>query len=257
MPGPAGSRGRCSTTPSTRCAAPEPPTPTSRCTPARRPVRTSTLTWGELRDQVARARRVLVDLGVGPGDRVAGYLPNCPEALVAFLAAAGLGAVWTSCAMRVRPAQRDRPLRAGRAGRAAGGRRLPLRTQGRRPPRRGGRDPSPGCRACATCSTSSTATGASTRPTSWPEAARRRHRPAPRDAGRCPSTTRWSCCSPRARRATEGDRARPRRDRARAPEEPRPVLGPRPRRRHAVVLHHRLDDVERAGLRRCSSAPPS
>jgi acetoacetyl-CoA synthetase len=63
----------------------------------------SSLTWGALRDQVARARRVLVDLGVGPGDRVAGYLPNCPEALVAFLAAAGLGAVWTSCAIEFGP----------------------------------------------------------------------------------------------------------------------------------------------------------
>ncbi len=37
------------------------------------------------------------------GDRVAGYLPNCPEALVAFLAAAGLGAVWTSCAVEFGP----------------------------------------------------------------------------------------------------------------------------------------------------------
>jgi acetoacetyl-CoA synthetase len=61
------------------------------------------LTWADLRDQVARARRVLVDLGVGPGDRVAGYLPNCPEALVAFLAAAGLGAIWTSCAIEFGP----------------------------------------------------------------------------------------------------------------------------------------------------------
>ncbi len=57
------------------------------------------LTWGDLRDQVARARRVLADLGVGQGDRVAGYLPNTPEAVIAFLAAAGLGAVWTSCAI--------------------------------------------------------------------------------------------------------------------------------------------------------------
>ncbi|HEX4701730.1 MAG TPA: acetoacetate--CoA ligase [Pseudonocardiaceae bacterium] len=56
------------------------------------------LTFGELRDQVARARTVLAGLGVGPGDRVAGYLPNVPEALVAFLATAGLGAVWTTCA---------------------------------------------------------------------------------------------------------------------------------------------------------------
>ncbi|HEY2794412.1 MAG TPA: acetoacetate--CoA ligase, partial [Micromonosporaceae bacterium] len=61
------------------------------------------LTWGELRRQVARARQVLVDLGVRAGDRVAAYLPNCPEALVAFLAAAGLGAVWTSCALEFGP----------------------------------------------------------------------------------------------------------------------------------------------------------
>ena len=61
------------------------------------------LTWGELRAQVARAQAVLVDLGVRAGDRVAGYLPNCPEALVAFLAAAGLGAVWTSCAAEFGP----------------------------------------------------------------------------------------------------------------------------------------------------------
>jgi len=61
------------------------------------------LTWRELRDQVARARRVLHDLGVGPGDRVAGYLPNTPEAVVAFLATAGLGAIWTSCAIEFGP----------------------------------------------------------------------------------------------------------------------------------------------------------
>jgi acetoacetyl-CoA synthetase len=56
------------------------------------------LTFGELRDQVARAQQVLRRLGVRPGDRVVGYLPNVPEALVAFLATASLGAVWASCA---------------------------------------------------------------------------------------------------------------------------------------------------------------
>lgn len=56
------------------------------------------LTWGELVDQVARARAGLVALGVERGDRVAAYLPNIPETLVAFLATASLGAVWTSCA---------------------------------------------------------------------------------------------------------------------------------------------------------------
>ena len=56
------------------------------------------LTFGELRDQVARARAGLAGLGVGPGDRVAAYLPNIPETLVAFLATASLGAIWSSCA---------------------------------------------------------------------------------------------------------------------------------------------------------------
>ncbi|WP_214366756.1 acetoacetate--CoA ligase [Pseudonocardia sp. H11422] len=58
----------------------------------------SELTFGELRDQVARAREGLRRLGVGAGDRVVAYLPNIPEALVAFLATASLGAVWASCA---------------------------------------------------------------------------------------------------------------------------------------------------------------
>jgi acetoacetyl-CoA synthetase len=57
-----------------------------------------TLTVSELRDQVARARRGLQRLGVGPGDRVVAYLPNIPETLVAFLATASLGAIWSSCA---------------------------------------------------------------------------------------------------------------------------------------------------------------
>jgi acetoacetyl-CoA synthetase len=57
-----------------------------------------TLTWAELAEQVARCATGLRRLGVGPGDRVAAYAPNIPETLVAFLAVAGLGAVWSSCA---------------------------------------------------------------------------------------------------------------------------------------------------------------
>ncbi len=57
-----------------------------------------TLTVAELRDQVARCRAGLQRLGVGPGDRVAAILPNVPETIVAVLATASLGAVWTSCA---------------------------------------------------------------------------------------------------------------------------------------------------------------
>jgi acetoacetyl-CoA synthetase len=55
------------------------------------------LTYGELRTQVAAARAGLRRLGVQRGDRVVALGPNCPQSLVAFLAAASLGAVWSSC----------------------------------------------------------------------------------------------------------------------------------------------------------------
>jgi acetoacetyl-CoA synthetase len=58
----------------------------------------SELSMAELRSQVARCREGLRRLGVGRGDRVAAYLPNIPETLVAMLATASLGAVWSSCA---------------------------------------------------------------------------------------------------------------------------------------------------------------
>jgi acetoacetyl-CoA synthetase len=56
------------------------------------------LTFAQLREQVGAARAGLQRLGVGPGDRVVAYLPNIPETLVAFLATASLGAVWSTCA---------------------------------------------------------------------------------------------------------------------------------------------------------------
>jgi acetoacetyl-CoA synthetase len=56
------------------------------------------LSMADLRDQVARCRAGLVRLGVGRGDRVAAYLPNIPETVVALLATASLGAIWSSCA---------------------------------------------------------------------------------------------------------------------------------------------------------------
>jgi acetoacetyl-CoA synthetase len=55
------------------------------------------LTWGELHARVACIRAGLRELGVGPGDSVAAYMPNIPEAVAAFLATASLGAVWSSC----------------------------------------------------------------------------------------------------------------------------------------------------------------
>ncbi|MFE1579885.1 acetoacetate--CoA ligase [Streptomyces fradiae] len=56
------------------------------------------VTWAELRRQVASLAAELRALGVRPGDRVSGYLPNVPQAVTALLATAAVGGVWTSCA---------------------------------------------------------------------------------------------------------------------------------------------------------------
>jgi acetoacetyl-CoA synthetase len=56
-----------------------------------------TITYAELARQVAAARGGLQRLGVARGDRVVAYLPNIPEAVIGFLAAASLGAIWSSC----------------------------------------------------------------------------------------------------------------------------------------------------------------
>jgi acetoacetyl-CoA synthetase len=55
-------------------------------------------TWSELRRQVGSLAAELRRLGIGPGDRVSAYVPNVPQAAVAILATAAVGAVWTSCA---------------------------------------------------------------------------------------------------------------------------------------------------------------
>jgi acetoacetyl-CoA synthetase len=56
------------------------------------------MSWPELRRQVAAMALHLQAQGVQPGDRVAAYLPNIPEAMVAFLATASVGGVWSICA---------------------------------------------------------------------------------------------------------------------------------------------------------------
>jgi len=59
--------------------------------------RQGALSYRELRVRVGRVAAALVADGVAAGDRVGGYLPNMPEAVIAMLAAASLGAVWSSC----------------------------------------------------------------------------------------------------------------------------------------------------------------
>jgi len=62
------------------------------------------LSWAELREQVAAVAAGLRELGVERGDRVVAYMPNIPEAIVAFLATASIGAIWSSCSPDFGPA---------------------------------------------------------------------------------------------------------------------------------------------------------
>jgi acetoacetyl-CoA synthetase len=64
----------------------------------------SELSWGDLRSQVAAVAAGLRGLGVERGDRVVAYMPNIPEAIVAFLATASIGAIWSSCSPDFGPA---------------------------------------------------------------------------------------------------------------------------------------------------------
>jgi acetoacetyl-CoA synthetase len=60
-------------------------------------------TWAQLREQVGAVAAALHGLGVQTGDRVVAYLPNSAEAVVAFLASASLGAIWSACGMDYAP----------------------------------------------------------------------------------------------------------------------------------------------------------
>ncbi|GAA4600575.1 acetoacetate--CoA ligase [Actinoallomurus liliacearum] len=57
------------------------------------------ISWAALRSRTASVAAALRELGVRPGDRVVGYLPNSAEAVVAFLATAAIGAVWAICGL--------------------------------------------------------------------------------------------------------------------------------------------------------------
>ncbi len=55
------------------------------------------ISYAKLYDEVARVAASLKDLGVQPGDRVVGFMPNMPQTIIAMLAATSLGATWSSC----------------------------------------------------------------------------------------------------------------------------------------------------------------
>lgn len=55
------------------------------------------VTWAELQATAGALAATLRNMGVGPGDRVVSYMPNVPQTVIAFLACASIGAIWSSC----------------------------------------------------------------------------------------------------------------------------------------------------------------
>ena len=55
------------------------------------------ISWASLHEEVARVAAALREHGIRPGDRVAAFMPNIPEAVIAMLATASIGGVWSSC----------------------------------------------------------------------------------------------------------------------------------------------------------------
>ena len=160
----------------------------------------------------------------------------------------------------LRRAQRDRPLRADRAEGALRGRRLPLRRPRLRPPRRGRPPPASRCPRSSTpwCCPTWTRTP----DLSGLDAAIDLGRAGP---GRRAARVRAGAVRPSAvgallvghDRPAEGDRARPRRDPARAPQGAEPARRRAARRPRLLVHHDRLDDVELPRRRRCTPRPRS
>ena len=241
-----GSPARASTSPSTSSAARR-----------RRPVAIrhasemrslAEVTHGELRDEVTRLAGGFRALGVGPGDRVAAYLPNIPEAIAAFLACASIGAIWSSCSPDFgarsvidRFAQIEPRVLLCVDGYRYGGKDFDRRgvlshVLAERADRRAHRRPG--------------LSRPATRP-GWapgrallggpPGSGWRRAAPL-RTAALRPSTL--GALQLRHDGPAEGDRARPRRCPARDAEEDAPASRPA-RRRPVVLVHdHGLDDVE-------------
>ena len=135
--------------------ADDPPAPTTpRCSTSTRRHEPRPVSWAELRRQVGSLAAELRALGVRPGDRVSGYLPNIPAGRRRVPRHRRRRRGVDLLRARLRRPQRPRPLPAGRTRRPVHRRRLPLRRQGARPPRTPSPSSAANCPPCAPSSTS-------------------------------------------------------------------------------------------------------
>ena len=244
-----GSRARGSTTPSTSSAArtTRPPAILPRLRAARAGSDDAGASCARRSARIAGGLRAL---GVGPGDRVVAYMPNIPETVVAFLACARIGAIWSSCSPDFgarsvvdRFAQIEPKVLLAVDGYRYGGKRL-------RPPRRRWRELAAGdagARAHVVLSLPRRGTSGRREPCLG--------RAARRGAGELAfeqvpfDHPLWVLYSSGTTGLPKAIVHGPRRHPARAPQEAGLHLDLRPGRPDVLVHHHRLDDVELPGRR--------
>ena len=195
------------------------------------------------------ARAGLRRLGVGPGDRVAAYAPNIPETLVAFLATASLGAVWSSCA----PEFGTRSV-VDRLGQiepvvllAVDGYRYGDKASTATAEVDAIRAALPSLRHVVGLRYLGTGPDGWSDLLAGPDPGRPTFEPVPFDH------PLYVLFSSGTTGPAQADRARPRRHHRRAPQGPRPPPRPRARRPLLLVHHDRLDDVELPGVRPAAS----
>ncbi len=206
-----------------------------------------TISHRELRRRVAEVAAGLRGLGVGRGDRVAAYAPNIPETLIAFLATASLGAIWSSCSPDfgvTAVLDRFRQIEP-KVLLAADGYGYRGTVYDRRPEVDELRRSLPSVEAVVTVAN----VGLPVEGLSFDDL-------AAAGAGAALAVERvpfghplWVLYSSGHDRLTQGPGPRPRRHRPRAPQGVVVAPRPRPRRPVLLVLLHRLDDVEPAGGR--------
>ena len=206
------------------------------------------VSFAELRDLVGRARAGLIRLGVGRGDRVVAYAPNSVETVVAFLAVASLGAIWSSCspdfgirAVRDRFAQIEPTVLLAVDGYCYGGKRFDVRATVDAL-----RTGLPSLRATVFIpylDPDADLDGA----VAWADLIAE---PGPLEFEPVPfDHPLWVLYSSGTTGTAEGDCPRSRRHRPGAPAVAAPADGPRPGSALLLVHHDRLDDVEPTDLR--------
>ena len=204
--------------------------------------------WSRLRRETAAFAAYLRSVGVEPGDRVVGYLPNIGEAVAAFLGAASVGATWAVCnqdlsvgGVVARLGQLEPTVLVASDGSVYAGKRRDRHAELAEI-----RSQLPTLKATVLVPRLGESVDDTT---GWAEVLEARRGGRTRDHARSVRPPAVGAVLLGHHRHAEGHRARARRSAARTREIPEPAIGSEARGPLPLAVEHQLDDVEPAGVR--------